>query len=354
MAIILASLSFFCEAAYAVPMTTNYQGFLRDTLDKPLTANVNLSFTLYDASVGGTALWTETQSNIAVQDGIFGVILGSNQPIPENVLQKALYLGVKVNTDPEMQPRQVITSSLFAMRAGVAETVVKGAITADSLTAGSVTMEKVADGAIDSSKLAASAVTGNNIATNAVTGDKITNGTITNDKLSADVQQKLEQSGQMPSSVATLNVTDKLKVGPSSINLDGTGSSTVPANSIYTSKGSGTLFVQSESGNDQNTVINNDNTGKVGIGTKYPAAKLHVNGPVILGGNGEASGENSIAIGDAKASGDHSTAIGVAIAGGAASTAIGVLVNVIGKNWLFGNLRGSHLTDKNNFNFNVL
>jgi len=173
------------------------------------------------------------------------VILGSNQPIPENVLQKALYLGVKVNTDPEMQPRQVITSSLFAMRAGVAETVVKGAINSDSLTAGSVTMEKVADGAIGSSKLAASAVTDTNLSPNAVTGDKILNGTVTKEKLSDDLLWKLAQIGRMPSDDSD-------------------------------------LLVQS-AGNNKNTLINaNGDTGKVGVGTMDPKAKLDVQGPVKL------------------------------------------------------------------------
>jgi len=207
------------------------------------------------------------------------VILGSNQPIPENVLQKALYLGVKVNTDPEMQPRQVITSSLFAMRAGVAETVVKGVITSDSLSAGSVTADKVADGAVNTQKLSATAVTGDKIAPNAVTGDKINNGTITNDKLSSDVQQKLEQSGQMPSSVETLNVTYQLKVGTNSMYLGQNDAGAT--NSIYTDDSA--LLMQS-AGKNKDTLINaNGDNGKVGIGTtNAPKAKLDVKGPVKI------------------------------------------------------------------------
>jgi hypothetical protein len=66
-------------------------------------------------------------------------------------------------------------------------------------------------------------------------------------------------------------------------------------------------------------------TGKVGIGTNDPQAKLHVNGSMIVGEDNIASGTNSSAIGtNTTASGHSSFASGnLAIAQGNFSTAIG-------------------------------
>ena len=57
----------FCGTVYAVPMTTNYQGFLKDASDKPMNDTVSLTFSLYDVAANGTPMWSETQ-NVAVEN----------------------------------------------------------------------------------------------------------------------------------------------------------------------------------------------------------------------------------------------------------------------------------------------
>jgi hypothetical protein len=71
-----------------------------------------------------------------------------------------------------------------------------------------------------------------------------------------------------------LNITDSLKVGLNSIWIGGVDQLT-GNNHIYSDNGS--LFLQSQAISTFNTIINN-NSGRVGIGTLNPAAKLHVRG----------------------------------------------------------------------------
>ena len=98
-----------------VPEVINYQGKLVDNTGVPVTATVSIVFSIYDVASGGTALWTETQSSVVVQDGIYNVLLGSTTPIPDAVFDRGdRWLGLKVGTDSEMTPRQRSTSVGYA------------------------------------------------------------------------------------------------------------------------------------------------------------------------------------------------------------------------------------------------
>jgi len=73
----------------------------------------------------------------------------------------------------------------------------------------------------------------------------------------------------------SLHVTNRIKVG-NSIIIDGV-SNTNTSNNIYTSPALPTdLFIQSKAGQNFNTILNANNTGKVGIGTALPARNLHI------------------------------------------------------------------------------
>ena len=109
--------------AYAGPQTLNYQGYLADALGTPLDAPVNITFAIYDFDIGGTALWSETV-NVVVSNGLFQTELGFSNPIPENVFDTDfLYLGLSVETDDEMVPRQQLSSVPFANKAEDAKTL---------------------------------------------------------------------------------------------------------------------------------------------------------------------------------------------------------------------------------------
>ena len=62
------------------PQEVTYQGYLTDNASQPITANLQLSFTLYDAQSGGTALWSEVHPSVAIIEGVFRVSLGKHNP----------------------------------------------------------------------------------------------------------------------------------------------------------------------------------------------------------------------------------------------------------------------------------
>jgi hypothetical protein len=99
-----------------VPQLINYQGLLTNASGTAISGNQSIKFSIYSASTGGTALWTETQS-VSVQDGLFNVLLGSSTAIPFTLFDAAeRYLGIKVGSDPEMSPRNRLSSVGYSFR----------------------------------------------------------------------------------------------------------------------------------------------------------------------------------------------------------------------------------------------
>jgi hypothetical protein len=126
--------------------TIAYQGRLADANNQPLTGNYGMEFRLYDVSSGGTPLWSETwtgSNSVSVSDGLFNIMLGSLNPIPQSVItgHSSLWLGITVGSDTEMVPRVQLGSVPFAVQALTVP---------DS----SVTTAKLADGAVTEVKLA--------------------------------------------------------------------------------------------------------------------------------------------------------------------------------------------------------
>jgi hypothetical protein len=101
--------------------TINYQGYLTDSSGNPVSDPLDMVFRLYNVESGGDALWTETQSAVAVSDGLFSVLLGSATPISTETIanNNDLWLGIAVGGDEEMSPREKIASAPYAMSANV-------------------------------------------------------------------------------------------------------------------------------------------------------------------------------------------------------------------------------------------
>jgi hypothetical protein len=95
----------------AVPQLINFQGVLKDGSGNPVPdASYSVTFTIYDAPIGGNVKWTETQS-VTTTGGLFTVLLGSTTPLPDSVFyDSSRYLGMAVSPDPEMIPRQRLSS----------------------------------------------------------------------------------------------------------------------------------------------------------------------------------------------------------------------------------------------------
>jgi len=104
-----------------VPHLINYQGYITDDGGTPIDGTVEITFSVWDAATGGTQLWTETHSSVSVDEGLFNVLLGSITPMGYGGIPTgSLWLGIKVGSDPEMTPRQQITTVGFALIANEA------------------------------------------------------------------------------------------------------------------------------------------------------------------------------------------------------------------------------------------
>ena len=108
------------SAAAQIPPLIRYQGTLVDTTNVPLEGTYTLTFRLYAASSGGTAVWTETQPAIPISRGVFSVLLGQATPLSLS-FDREYWLSTQVGIDAEMRPRQRLTSVPYAYRAGVAD-----------------------------------------------------------------------------------------------------------------------------------------------------------------------------------------------------------------------------------------
>jgi len=108
-------------AQAAIPTIANVEGVLLSAGGGPAAdGNYSVVFSLYTQQTGGTALWTETGS-VAAKAGQFSYPMGSKTPLSAAALNsQAVWLGVAIGADPEL-PRQTVGSSLFALRAAVAE-----------------------------------------------------------------------------------------------------------------------------------------------------------------------------------------------------------------------------------------
>lgn len=117
-------------AAPPVAPSVNYQGQLTGSSGSPVDDGVyTMTFSIYDNPTTGSPLWTQT-STVTVTDGLFDVALGDvANPINSAVFPGGpRWLGVQVDPDPEMTPRQLFHSVPYA-------------ITAESLRSGGATID---------------------------------------------------------------------------------------------------------------------------------------------------------------------------------------------------------------------
>lgn len=126
----------------ALPQTIGFQGYLTTSTGEPINGQVNITFSLYKAD--NSVIWTETQTDVAVNKGVYSAQLGSVVSLNALPFDEPYYLGVAVANDPEMAPRQVLTSVGYAMRSRVSDAASAGAVVTDSIAPGAVTPSKLA------------------------------------------------------------------------------------------------------------------------------------------------------------------------------------------------------------------
>ena len=114
---------FLCSISSAdVPDSINYQGKLTTASGGCLNETVSMTFTIYSDDQGTVVDWTETQNSVIVKEGIFNVLLGSVVPLPALIFDgSAKYLGVQVESDPEMSPLKPMVTTAYAFHCATAD-----------------------------------------------------------------------------------------------------------------------------------------------------------------------------------------------------------------------------------------
>jgi hypothetical protein len=106
--------------ASTVPTMISYQGQLLDRGGNLVPdGTYSMTFKLYDASIGGNLLWSETQS-VTVTNGLFNVMLGAARSLDGVDFLGESYLEVGVNGQV-LSPRQQMVSVPYAFRAANAD-----------------------------------------------------------------------------------------------------------------------------------------------------------------------------------------------------------------------------------------
>nr|HPM08485.1 hypothetical protein [Candidatus Pacearchaeota archaeon] len=120
--IVVLAFIFFTNPAYsAFNEQINYQGKLTDSSNQAVSdGSYNMEFKLYDASSGGTLLWTETctsTNKITIDNGLFSHLLGSVNVLPDDIFNQNVWLSVNIGStttepvwDGEMSPRKKLGS----------------------------------------------------------------------------------------------------------------------------------------------------------------------------------------------------------------------------------------------------
>ena len=114
------------SSSAVVPRLVNFSGKATNDQGKTVTGIVGITFSIYSAQQGGAPLWMETQSVTADAKGNYTVPLGTTtfQGLPLDLFTsgEARWLGVRVNGGEE-QPRVLLLSVPYALKAADAQTL---------------------------------------------------------------------------------------------------------------------------------------------------------------------------------------------------------------------------------------
>ena len=110
-------------ASAMLPSTLSYQAYVTDATGSPLDGEQSVTFRLYTTQNGASMVWQETQQ-LTVDQGLLQAQLGAVTPfnLPDD-FDTPLYLGIEIDADGEMSPRQPLTLSGYAVQAANADTL---------------------------------------------------------------------------------------------------------------------------------------------------------------------------------------------------------------------------------------
>lgn len=106
-----------------LPSTMGYQAYVTDNTGVPLSGEQMVSFRLYTTETGTSMVWEEVQ-RLTVKQGLLNAQLGSVAPLnlPDD-FDTPLFLGIEIETDGEMIPRQPLTLGGYTIHALNADTL---------------------------------------------------------------------------------------------------------------------------------------------------------------------------------------------------------------------------------------
>lgn len=115
--LIILAMAFGCLHASS-RQEINFQGQLTYASGDPIDSTVAITFDIFASSTGGTSLWGETHSSVTVADGVFDVILGSTNALPDTLFANndSLWVQSTVGSTP-ITPRVKLTSVPWAFDA---------------------------------------------------------------------------------------------------------------------------------------------------------------------------------------------------------------------------------------------
>jgi hypothetical protein len=121
---VVALLLFAFEAQAQVPERMHYQGFITTTSGfpvdclNPATCDVpmDMTFRIYADPFADALLWEEDHLDVSVVGGVFNITLGEIEPLTPQVFSGPSFLGIEINGNEELEPRQEIVSAAYALR----------------------------------------------------------------------------------------------------------------------------------------------------------------------------------------------------------------------------------------------
>jgi len=105
-----------------IPLFMNYQGEVKDAAGQPLNGQYTMTFRIYSNPVGTSPLFTETHTNVLLRAGWFTVLLGDTSALSSSLFSSPdRYIGIAIEQDTEMIPRQRFASVPYALIAAESE-----------------------------------------------------------------------------------------------------------------------------------------------------------------------------------------------------------------------------------------
>lgn len=193
-----------------VPGKISYQGQLTDTVGNPLDGDYFMTFLLYPTDSSVSSSWNSPVGiPVTVENGIFNVMLGANNPLNPALFNSG-QAWLEIVVDGEiLSPRQQVTTTAYALKAGDADTlegssadsfaladhdhdtayinVNEGnAVSSGMIQIGAVNSSVVADNSLTATDLAPDSVGSSELAPNSVGSLEVIDNSLTSADLAAN------------------------------------------------------------------------------------------------------------------------------------------------------------------------